>query len=74
MYELIINGRTVYTTTNKADATLANLFDFYRTNKAVMNIYEVVIINGAEEFFVEGWNLQQKIKKVLTNRIKYAIM
>ena len=54
MYELIINGRTIYTTTNKADAKLTNLFNFYATNKKMMNIYEVVIINADEEFFFEG--------------------
>ena len=54
MYELIINERTIYTTANKADAKLANLFDFYRTNKKMMNIYEIVIINADEEFFFEG--------------------
>lgn len=54
MYELIINGRTIYTTTNKTDAKLTNLFDFYKTNKKMMNIYEIVIINADEEFFFEG--------------------
>lgn len=54
MYELIINERTVYTTQNKADATLANMFNFYKANKKMMNIYEVVIINAEEEFFFEG--------------------
>ena len=60
MYELIINGRTIYTTTNKADAKLTNLFNFYATNKKMMNIYEVVIINADEEFFFEGWKAFEK--------------
>ena len=54
MYKLIINGRTIYTTPNKADAKLTNLFDFYRTNKKMMNIYEIVIINADEQFFFKG--------------------
>ena len=54
MYELIINGRTVYTTTNKEDANMKEMFNFYATNKAIMNITEMIIINANEEFFFEG--------------------
>lgn len=54
MYELIINGRTVYTTTNKNDNTLVNMFNFYKVNKNIMNIDEIVIINAVENFFFEG--------------------
>lgn len=54
MYELIINGKTVYTTTNKEDANMKAMFNFYTTNKAIMNITEVIIINATENFFFEG--------------------
>jgi hypothetical protein len=54
MYELIINGRTVYTTANKNDAQMNKMFNFYRKNKALMNIKEVIIVNAFENFFFEG--------------------
>ena len=53
MYELIINGRTVYTTTNKDDAQMGAMFDFYKANKELMNIKEIIIINATENFFFE---------------------
>ena len=54
MYELIINGRTVYTTANKNDAQMNEMFNFYRTNKVLMNIKEIIIVNATENFFFEG--------------------
>jgi hypothetical protein len=54
MYELIINGRTVYKTENKNDTQMNEMFNFYRKNKARMNIKEVIIVNAIENFFFEG--------------------
>ena len=54
MYELIINGRTIYTTANKEDKNMIALFNFYKNNKNTMNITDIVIINATEEFFFEG--------------------
>lgn len=54
MYELIINGRTVYTTTNKNDEQMGSMFDFYRANKNLMNIKEIIVLNVEEEFCFEG--------------------
>ena len=54
MYELIINGRTIYTTTNKADITMKGLWDFYKANKVIMNITDIMIVNVEERFVFEG--------------------
>ena len=54
MYELIINGRTIYTTTNKDDAQMGAMFDFYKANKELMNIKEIIILNATENFFFEA--------------------
>ena len=54
MYEIIINGRTVYTTTNKDDTQMGAMFDFYKANKELMNIKEIIILNATENFFFEA--------------------
>lgn len=54
MYELIINGRTIYTTPNKTDATMKALWDFYKANKVLMNITDLTIINVEERFVFDG--------------------
>lgn len=51
-WEVIINEKTVYFGTNKAIATA--LFNFYRNEKALFNIHEIIIMNGEEQFFFEG--------------------
>ena len=51
MYEVIINERTVYTG-NRQQACA--MFDFYRNNKILFNIKEIVLLNGEQEFFFEG--------------------
>lgn len=54
MYELMVNGRTIYTTTDKADATMKALWDFYKANKAIMNITYLMIVNVEERFVFDG--------------------
>ena len=54
MYELIINGRTVYTATDKNDEQMGSMFDFYMENKSLMNIKEILVLNAEEEFCFEG--------------------
>lgn len=54
MYELIINGRTVFTTTNKEDATMKAMWDFYKVNKVMMNITDLMIVNVEERFVFDG--------------------
>ena len=51
-WEVIINDVTVIATTNKAQATA--IFDFYRKEKVLFNIEEIIIMNGEEKFFFEG--------------------
>lgn len=51
-WEVIINNKTIYAGENKAMATA--LFDFYRKEKALFKIYEIIIMNGEEHFFFEG--------------------
>ena len=54
MYELVINGRTIYTTANKDDRRMAELFDFYRTRKQLFNIWHIAVLNGEAQFYFEG--------------------
>jgi len=54
MYELVINGRTVFTASSKDDRRMAELFDFYRSRKQLFNIWHIAVLNGDEHFYFEG--------------------
>lgn len=54
MYELIINEKIIYTTSNKEDAKMKALFGFYRTNKQIFNIHMIAILNVEQQFYFEG--------------------
>lgn len=51
-YEVIINGATVLATTNRNQACA--LFDFYRNEKALFNITEIILMNAENQYFFEG--------------------
>ena len=51
-YEVIINGDTILTTTNRHQACA--VFDFYRKEKALFNIREIIIMNAENQYFFKG--------------------
>lgn len=52
MFEVIINGRTVLATDRKEQACA--LFDFYRKEKKLFNITEIILLNAEQRYFFEG--------------------
>lgn len=51
-YEVIINGDTILATTNRHQACA--VFDFYRKEKALFNIREIIIMNAENQYFFKG--------------------
>ena len=51
-YEVIINKRTVYRGTNWNRAT--EEFQWYKENKAIMRITEIILMCAEEGFVIEG--------------------
>lgn len=51
-YEVIVNGRTVYRGTNWN--TAGDIFQWYKGNKSLMKITEVMLICAEEQMIITG--------------------